>query len=111
MKKNIIIKCPKCGQEYLMEEIYYPQEFFGYPLNIIRDEKGKIIYYSNESINPVETYTCDNCDCKFEVTAKITFDTKICDSDNEFTMSLYDDVIELNEEEDNTQEVSNLKLW
>lgn len=101
MKKLNVIKCPKCGAEYLFEEIYYPQEFFGKPLTIIRNEHNKIIYFSDSSLNTEEEYTCDYCNCHFEVTAKIVFDSK--EIEDEDVIKIYDDdTISLNEETDKT---------
>ena len=36
------IKCPYCGREYTPSEIYVPKYFFGYPYNIMRNEKEEI---------------------------------------------------------------------
>ena len=43
MAKKNTIRCPHCGCEYLPAEIYLPNDFLGYPTNIIKDEKGEIL--------------------------------------------------------------------
>ena len=73
-KKEIYITCPKCGTEYLPAEIYYPNEFLGKPQGIDK-LNGKIENYSGKPMNLEETYQCDNCNCKFSVTAKVSFKT------------------------------------
>lgn len=105
MKKLNVIKCPKCGAEYLFEEIYYPQEFFGKPLTVVRDENNKIIYFSDTSLNTTEEYTCDYCDCHFEVNAKIVFDTK--ELKDEDSIKIYEDEIKLVEDD----EEEKISLW
>ena len=47
LSKHIIIKCPKCGYEYLASEIFYPEDLLGTCNNIIRDENGKILSWNN----------------------------------------------------------------
>ena len=69
---EIIITCPKCGAEYLPAEIYYPNEFLGKPYGIDKLD-GKIENYLGNSMNLKESYQCDHCNCKFNVTAKVSF--------------------------------------
>lgn len=75
-KKEITITCPCCGYEYLPAEIFIPKAFFGHPDGIERSSNGKIDVYEGSSIDPVEKYVCDNCGCKFEVTAELKFKTR-----------------------------------
>lgn len=88
MSKSKKILCPKCGTEYLLAEIYYPKSFVGNPHNIIKDETGKILGFDNSDSNLTEEFICDKCDSKFQVTASITFETKlvndIFDEDDNF---------------------------
>jgi uncharacterized C2H2 Zn-finger protein len=78
MKDFYVIKCPKCGFEYLPEEVYFPDVLTGTARNIVRDElTGKIIYFDGESMNTHEEMTCDRCGCTFDVNGKINFVTKI----------------------------------
>ena len=69
------IVCPKCGREYLPAEIYVPNAFFGRPQDIDRTNQGKIESFNGKSMDLEETYQCDNCNCTFNVTAKISFKT------------------------------------
>ena len=79
MTANLIIKCPHCGAEYLLEEIFYPEDIFGETSNgkylTVKDENGRIL--STESTkNLKQTYTCDYCDKDFEVTLNISNTTR-----------------------------------
>ena len=88
--KFIVIKCPKCGFEYLPCEIFYPDSFLGEATNIVRDEEGKIQFYSNESMNLKEEFTCDKCGCEFIVEANVKFKTseKVDDFDDEVSIKI-----------------------
>ena len=63
-----IITCPYCGSEYLFSEVFYPQCVFEKPLCINRDEHHKIISYTGRKSDNEETYTCDYCLKKFNIT-------------------------------------------
>ena len=67
------IRCPHCGREYHPAEIYYPEEFFGHPVDIRKDENGVILSFSGKDMNLVETYTCDGCGNMFSVEATVSF--------------------------------------
>ena len=75
MAKKNTIKCPHCGCEYLPAEIYFPNDFLGYPTNIIKDEKGEILGFNGEDMNTTETFICWNCEKSFSVEAVVTFKT------------------------------------
>lgn len=77
MKKFTTIKCPKCGYEYLPAEIFYPNSLLGKPKNIVRDDSGKIIYFDGESMNATEEYTCDKCECTFNVFGRFEFESSV----------------------------------
>lgn len=74
-KKFYVIKCPKCGYEYLPEEIYV--SLLSKPTNILRDENGKIVYFTNTSLNPNEEFTCERCGCEFNITCDFKFKSEI----------------------------------
>lgn len=74
MKKII---CPVCGAEYTFQEIFIPSNFMGNITNVNRDNNGKIIDYIGKDMDLKESYRCDYCDCKFNITASIDF---ICKS-------------------------------
>lgn len=85
-----IIKCPKCGAEYLPSEIFYPQYFFGKVSDIVKDNNGEILSYDGDSMDTSETYVCDFCRTKFEVRAKISFDVTDVDAfDEEYSTPRY----------------------
>ena len=95
------IKCPTCGKQYLPAEIYYPNEFFGKPSQIERNSKGEIEYFNGESLNLSETFTCTHCGVDFEVTADISFSTKVTELgefDDFYITPLFDDKLELDED-------------
>lgn len=84
IKKQILIKCPKCGREYLPAEIFYPKSLLGNPSNIFRDDAGHIIYFDGESMNLTESFECENCRCQFDVSGDIKF-TSIVDKIHDFS--------------------------
>lgn len=69
-----VIKCPACGCEYLPAEIYIPKNFLGQPKNIHK-ANGKIDWYTGLTMDKKESYICDKCNCKFDVTARVIFNT------------------------------------
>ena len=101
MKNKVkIIKCPKCGYEYLPAEIFYPDTLLGHPKDIIRTLDGKIDFYNDTAGEFEEEYICDNCDTTFTVTASINFDTAINvnhDFSSDYSSTIYKDRIILEE--------------
>lgn len=100
MKKFIVITCPKCGREYLPEEIFVAKGFFGSPSAIIRDRWGHINFFEGETLDTKEEYTCDKCGCTFDVDAKISFETKVNVKhtfDEEYSTPIYETEIKLEE--------------
>ena len=82
-EKLDIIVCPCCGREYLPAEIYYPNSFFGKPMNIDRTREGKIETFEGMTMNPNESFICEDCGTSFTVKANVTFKTFI-DSNKDF---------------------------
>lgn len=76
-RKLIVIKCPKCGTEYVPSEIFIPNSFFGSPDIIKRDVDGSIVDISGSSMDTDEVYCCDRCNTSFKVTTKISFETEV----------------------------------
>lgn len=70
LSKHIIIRCPKCGYEYLASEIFRPEDILGSCSNVLRDDNGKILLLSGGE-EPIleESWECDKCGCDF--TAKL----------------------------------------
>lgn len=79
MKKieDIKIYCPKCGCEYLPCEIFIGKYVINNCKDIVKDEEGKILSYSGNSLDLKESYICDKCNNNFLVNLKIEFSTKI----------------------------------
>lgn len=73
----IKIICPECGAEYLPAEIYYPKDFFGNPHSITKDRYGKLQFFSGVNMNLQESYVCDYCKRKMQITANVDFKAKI----------------------------------
>lgn len=72
---NCIIRCPVCGQEYLIAEIFLPEDFLGNPSNIVKRVDGKIDFYLGEKPSFETSYCCDNCNTTFDIKAKVAFET------------------------------------
>ena len=82
IKKSQLISCPHCGYQYLPKEIYLPNFFFGETKEVSRDTNGRIVDIDKPILNLTESYICDKCSTKFNVTAKILFQ---CDTnENDF---------------------------
>lgn len=64
-----LVKCPNCGYEYTVPEVFFVEDIFGKPTNIIRDDAGEIILVEGETPRNTEQFTCDKCGCVF--TAKV----------------------------------------
>ena len=70
-----VVKCPHCGYEYHLSEIYFPEDFIGHPDQIIKDALGKILYvdYEEEHSPALEAkYVCDGCGKPFVVTLSMS---------------------------------------
>lgn len=77
MKKSTIIKCPKCGREYLAGEIFIPKYFVGQPKDVIKGFEGNILTYEGEDMDLTEEYICDGCNTKFLIKAQVNFKTEL----------------------------------
>ena len=97
--KDLYIKCSNCGAEYLPAEIFVPNEFFGKPQNIIRDENNQIISYNGNNMDLTDQYRCDYCGTTFKVSAKINFLTNsIINYEKEYSSSLKKNTLFLQED-------------
>lgn len=100
-RKFEIIKCPKCGYEYLPCELFVPNSFFGKPTTINRDFDGQIFDYEGPSVDLNESYTCDRCNNTFKIVTRMLFITELDKLDNfdeEYTTSLKKNALFLDEE-------------
>lgn len=100
MKSENVIKCPVCEREYLPSEIYMPNHFLGKPNEIFKTHDGQLDYFDGIPQDLTEKFTCEHCNTKFIVTAKITYETvkNINESfDEDYSTPLYKDRISLKE--------------
>lgn len=80
-----IIRCPKCGAEYLAGEIYIPNEFLGVPNDVEREvATHKILNDFGKPMNTNERFICDYCNTPFIIKAHVNFSTEI-DTDFDFS--------------------------
>lgn len=96
-----IIKCPYCGAEYLPEEIFYPDSFFGKPTDIIKNSKGEIEFFNGESLNLKEHYCCDYCNKEFDVVVGITLEAVKDDFNEDYSSTIYKNRLTLKEDDSN----------
>lgn len=100
-KNSKYIICPCCGTEYHISEIFFPSDLVSNPVELIKDEDGKIEYCIENEECLTQEYTCDKCDHKFKVTAEITFKTELIkdedDFDEESSFKIYEDRATLEE--------------
>jgi DNA-directed RNA polymerase subunit RPC12/RpoP len=83
-----IIKCPHCGNEYLAGEVLFPINMIGYPVNIVRDTLGHIIYEEYpENKEPLaeETYWCDKCEKPFIIEIEVKYKTRKMEEEKDFS--------------------------
>ena len=96
-----IIVCPRCGREYLPAEIYIPDSFLGKPEDIQKTRDGKIDSFFGKTMDLKESFECDDCGTKFNVSARVSFRTTIdekSDFDSDYTTPLYENRIYMNED-------------
>ena len=87
-KTNSIIRCPRCGANYLPGEIYMPGALIGQPEDVVKDSLGKLLYEDySEGKEPdmVEHFICEYCDKPFIVEATITYKTREEEPERDFS--------------------------
>lgn len=67
------IVCPHCGAEYYPQELYIPTDFLPRVEDVIKDEDGRIVAGYEAPMNTHEEYTCDYCNHRFQIDAKVEF--------------------------------------
>ncbi len=95
MKKYNKIICPCCNAQYLAQEIFVPSALFGNKGNIVKNNYGLIRAARGVNACMEEEYTCDYCNTRFYIYAKITFKTDIHKDkgfEEEHTISVSDKV-------------------
>ena len=70
------IECPFCGQEYHPAEIFIPRCVIGDPVQIVKDDNGKITNVISDNIDLEEKYICDKCSQEFTVVADVKYKIK-----------------------------------
>lgn len=83
-KDRHIIRCPKCGAEYLPSEIMYPESLLGRETCVSKDSDGHIIFSDGEAPSYSDEYTCDYCGCTFDVKATVSYSSEV-DSLHDFS--------------------------
>jgi len=73
------ITCPYCGCEYLPQEIYIPEDFLPELDDLTKDDAGHIVAVHEEAMHTCEEYTCDRCNHRFRVIAKVEFSSAKAD--------------------------------
>lgn len=57
-----LVKCPDCGREYTLDEIFIPNSLVGKTKEVMRTTEGKIDYIQYEVTPDLdEKYICDKC--------------------------------------------------
>lgn len=105
-KRDNIIICPVCGQEYLPAEIFIPDAFFGHPEDIDKTIDGKIEVYSGTPMDMTETFTCDRCGTELEIEASLKFKIQEKNKqafEEEYSSPLYQNKISLFEGEEDIE--------
>jgi len=85
-----IIKCPYCGREYTIDEIYLPNSLLGKTREVMRMVDGTIDII--DYINPPdlnEKYECDGCGNTFTVKANLSFTVSKEIKKGDFKIPLY----------------------
>lgn len=86
MCEQIKIKCPKCGYEYFVGEIFFSEDLLGTPTNIIRDKNGNIISSQGELPSFKQEFECDHCGAMLSLKANLKVSTEIkVDFDEEYS--------------------------
>ncbi len=69
---SVIVKCPHCGAEYTLDEIFIPTGILGKSSTVVKDALGKILYIEwEEEPDQSETFNCDFCKKDFSVSLDI----------------------------------------
>lgn len=72
IKNHVIIRCPKCGYEYLASEVFYPDDILGSAKSVLRDDFGHILLLEDGEEPKLETsWVCDNCGHEFKAKLEI----------------------------------------
>lgn len=93
------IVCPHCGAEYLLEEIFMPEDIIGSRMPI-KDSKGRIVHVEGDEPELSAEYICDYCDKKFTVNLSVKTNATIEEEglwEEDYTVEIHKDRIQLEE--------------
>nr|DAD78142.1 MAG TPA: RimK-related lysine biosynthesis protein, Probable-dependent amine/thiol ligase family Amino-group [Siphoviridae sp. ctrgt10] len=80
----VVIKCPKCGYEYLPAELFIPNAVFGKPSDIERTADGRILSFDGTAPDANETYICERCGTPLRLHVEMGFRATV-DNKKDFT--------------------------
>lgn len=81
-----ILKCPHCGAEYTLDEIFFPKSITGKSKRPYKDPTGKILRIDlEEEQDLVESFNCDYCNKDFKVTLEIKAKSSNVSEELDFT--------------------------
>lgn len=83
-----IVTCPYCGAQYLVSEIFMPEDLLDKAYVVHKDENGKIEFVSGEEAELVESYICDYCNKQFKVEASTYYVSLKDDVEDEYVTKL-----------------------
>lgn len=82
------IECPHCNTQYTPSEIFIPTHFLGHTEYVKRDLEGRIQSIAGTDMDLTETFVCDCCNKSFNISARVTFETSVCDEGLDTTKSI-----------------------
>ena len=83
---TVIIKCPHCGAQYTLDEIYISKYLTGKSATVVKDALGKILYIDfEEQPDLSEKFNCEYCNKDFNVTLNITATSKKVEDEIDFS--------------------------
>ena len=79
-----VVKCPYCGAEYLVSEIFLPEDLLDKAYTIHKNENGIIEFVNGKEAELIESYICDYCDKQFIVKASMSYVSMKDDVEEEY---------------------------
>lgn len=80
-----VVKCPHCGHEYALDEIFMPGQLIGKSATVVKDPTGRILYIDwEEEPELIEHFECEGCGKSFVVEATIQVKTRFEDEAHDF---------------------------
>lgn len=86
---KLTVRCPHCGMEYSLDELFVSKYILGRSDHVVRDPLGNIILidYITEDSKPylTEQYICDGCNKQFNVELTIKAKAEAPDEETDFS--------------------------